>query len=162
MGFSRQEYWKGWPFPPPGDLPDPGIKPTSPALQADFLLLSHQRSSIWHGKSLFLPFWPYIKYTLSTFTFSFASLLKEKFSPTSGDFYDKWEPMRIVGEKWYFLTWSLIFWQSYDTLLSISVTCGHRVPWYTRGGWGRSQACSGFHPSLLQHHLPPSCLMIYF
>jgi len=29
MGFSRQEYWSGLPFPPPGDLPDPGIEPTS-------------------------------------------------------------------------------------------------------------------------------------
>ena len=35
MGFSRQEYWSGLPCPPPGDLPDPGIKPGSPALQAD-------------------------------------------------------------------------------------------------------------------------------
>ena len=35
MGFSRQEYWRGLPFPSPGDLPDPGIKPQSPALQAD-------------------------------------------------------------------------------------------------------------------------------
>ena len=32
MGFSRQEYWSGLPFPPPGNLPNPGIKPTSPAL----------------------------------------------------------------------------------------------------------------------------------
>ena len=31
MGFSRQEYWSGWPFPSPGDLPDPGIEPRSPA-----------------------------------------------------------------------------------------------------------------------------------
>ena len=30
MGFSRQENWSGWPFPLSGDLPDPGIKPTSP------------------------------------------------------------------------------------------------------------------------------------
>ena len=37
MGFSRQEYWSGLPFPSPGDLPDPGIKPSSPALQADSL-----------------------------------------------------------------------------------------------------------------------------
>ena len=37
MGFSRQEYWSGLPFPPPGDLPDPGIEPESPALQADAL-----------------------------------------------------------------------------------------------------------------------------
>ena len=32
MGFSRQEYWSGLPFPSPGDLPDPGIEPRSPAL----------------------------------------------------------------------------------------------------------------------------------
>ena len=37
MGFSRQEYWSGEPFPSPGDLPDPGIKPRSPTLQADAL-----------------------------------------------------------------------------------------------------------------------------
>ena len=37
MGFSGQEYWSGLPFPFPGDLPNPGIKPVSPALQADFL-----------------------------------------------------------------------------------------------------------------------------
>ena len=35
--FSRQEYWSGLPFPSPGDLPDPGIEPRSPALQADTL-----------------------------------------------------------------------------------------------------------------------------
>ena len=35
--FSRQEYWAGFPFPSPGDLPDPGIEPGSPALQADSL-----------------------------------------------------------------------------------------------------------------------------
>ena len=37
MGFSRQEYWSGLPFPSPGDLPDPGIEPRSPALEADTL-----------------------------------------------------------------------------------------------------------------------------
>ena len=59
LGFSRQEYWRGLPFPPPGDLPDPGIKPTSlvsPALAGGFfatsttwkalpLLSSHSRVS---------------------------------------------------------------------------------------------------------------------
>ena len=38
MGFSRQEYWSGLPVPSPGDLPNPGIKPGSPALQAYSLL----------------------------------------------------------------------------------------------------------------------------
>ena len=37
MGFSRQECWSGLPFPFPGDLPNPGIKPRLPALQADAL-----------------------------------------------------------------------------------------------------------------------------
>ena len=46
-GFSWQEHWSGFPFPPPGDQPEPGIKPmslVSPALQAEALLLSHQGS----------------------------------------------------------------------------------------------------------------------
>ena len=37
MGFSRHEYWSGLPFPSPGDLPDPGIEPRSPALEAEAL-----------------------------------------------------------------------------------------------------------------------------
>ena len=44
MGFSRQEYWSGLPFPTPGDLPDPGIEPVSllsPDWQADSLPLHH-------------------------------------------------------------------------------------------------------------------------
>jgi len=48
MGFSRQEYWTAFPCPPPGDLPNPGIKPVSPAapaLQVNSLLLSYQGSS---------------------------------------------------------------------------------------------------------------------
>ena len=49
MEFSRQEYWSGLPFPSPGDLPDPGIKPGSPALQADALPSEPQ---IWSIKSL--------------------------------------------------------------------------------------------------------------
>ena len=44
MGFSRQEYWNGLPFPSSGDLPDPGIESGSPALLSDSLPLSHQES----------------------------------------------------------------------------------------------------------------------
>ena len=46
MRFFRQEYWSGLPFPSPGDLPDPGIEPMSPALQADSLL-SEQPGKPW-------------------------------------------------------------------------------------------------------------------
>ena len=45
MGFSRQQYWSGLPFPSPGDLPNPGIEPGSPALQADSLLTELQGKS---------------------------------------------------------------------------------------------------------------------
>ena len=44
MGFARQEYWRGLPFPSPGGLPNPSIKLVSPELQVDSLLLSHQGS----------------------------------------------------------------------------------------------------------------------
>ena len=44
MGFSRQEYWRGLPFPSPGNLPYPGIDPRSPALQAESLPTSYKGS----------------------------------------------------------------------------------------------------------------------
>ena len=44
MGFPKQEYWSGLPFPSPGDPPDPGIEPRSPALQADSLPFELQES----------------------------------------------------------------------------------------------------------------------
>ena len=50
MEFSRQEYWSALPFPSPGDLPDPGIEPGSPALQADALPSEPQGSLIFHSK----------------------------------------------------------------------------------------------------------------
>ena len=43
MGFSRQEYWSGVPFPSPGDLPDPRIEPRSPALEADAFPFPNRR-----------------------------------------------------------------------------------------------------------------------
>ena len=46
VGFSRQEYWSELPFPSPGDLPNPGIKPRFPVLQADSLLTEPPRKPI--------------------------------------------------------------------------------------------------------------------
>ena len=67
MGLSRQEYWSGLPFPSPGDLPDPGIEPGAPALEADTLpseppgkssismsILFQQRRR-WHPTPVLLP-----------------------------------------------------------------------------------------------------------
>ena len=64
MGFSRQEYWSGLPFPSPGDLPDPGIEPGSPTLEADALTSEPQgspnhsisSSQIWHFATSII--WP--------------------------------------------------------------------------------------------------------
>ena len=50
MGFSRQEYWSGLPFPPPGDLLNPGIKPGSPALGGGFF------TPVPPGKQFYLTF----------------------------------------------------------------------------------------------------------
>ena len=48
-GFSRQEYWSGLPFPSPGDPPDPGIEPASPALAGGFFTTEHQGSPVIYG-----------------------------------------------------------------------------------------------------------------
>ena len=50
IGSSRPEYWSGLPFPSPGDLPDPGIKPVSPALAGGFLTTAPP------GKPIFIPY----------------------------------------------------------------------------------------------------------
>jgi len=49
MGFFRQGYRNGLPFPPPGDLPDPRTKPVSPELQADSLL-THPSGNLYSNK----------------------------------------------------------------------------------------------------------------
>ena len=50
MGFSRQEYWSGLPFPSPGDLPNPGTEPMSPAFQADALTSEPLVKPVWASK----------------------------------------------------------------------------------------------------------------
>ena len=64
MGFSRQEYWSGLPFPSPGDLPDPGIKPRSPDCRQILDHLSHQGSpfhdSAWLYSYSLQSFWNHV------------------------------------------------------------------------------------------------------
>ena len=91
MGFSRQEYWSGFPFPPLGDLPDPGIKPTSPAFptwQADSLPLGHQgkRSLGVCSNSCPLSHWCYLTISSSAAPFSFCL---QSF-PASESFLIRW------------------------------------------------------------------------
>ena len=90
MEFSRQEYWSGLPFPSPGDLPDPGIEPGSPATQADAQMLyrlSHQGSpflslvtkSIWglHKPSQWGTLYLLLKSMSEAFS-SFPTLIKHQ------------------------------------------------------------------------------------
>ena len=53
MGFRRQEYWNQLPYPSPGDLPDPGIKPASPALAGRFFSIEPPGKPI-SGDTLFI------------------------------------------------------------------------------------------------------------
>ena len=70
MGFSRQEYGSGLPFPSPGDLLDPGIEPGSPALQADAL------PSEPPGNPVFLIYWSYISFLFLSLSSSFPGILE--------------------------------------------------------------------------------------
>ena len=117
MGFSRQEYWSGLPCPPPGDLPNPGMEPGSPAFLEDSLLLSHQGSPT--------KLCPYVRiiifiYYLNIFTtYSFIQISASSSSTNSLDFsvstyilimYFHWQITPALIQKpaccnFFFLTW---------------------------------------------------------
>ena len=65
MGFSRQEYWSGLPFPLPGDLPNSGIEPRSPTLRGILYHLSHQRrpyiTQMGYNKAQIIKAWHLVK-----------------------------------------------------------------------------------------------------
>ena len=75
LGFSRQEYWSGLLFPSPGDLPDPGIKPRSPALQAD--ALPSELPGNWTRWSLKAELWIKLKKKLRIFFFFWGQWKKQ-------------------------------------------------------------------------------------
>ena len=87
MGFSRQEYWSGLPFSPPGDLPDPRIKPTSPALAVGFFTTS----SVWE---VLIQTWAYF------FLYYFTACLSHAHTDTHRDF---------SGSKWKYTSLALYF-----------------------------------------------------
>ena len=70
MEFSRQKYWSGLPFPPPEDLPDPGIAPQSPTVQADALLSKPLGKSLTYAdkfKELYLKEFVYVCVSVYTY-----------------------------------------------------------------------------------------------
>ena len=68
MGFSRQEYWNGLPFPPEGNLPDPGIEFASPALAGGFFTTESP-------EKLLVPILVHIKFTIRIFIFNLQNLM---------------------------------------------------------------------------------------
>ena len=73
MRFHRQEHWSGLPFPSPGDLPNPGIEPMSPARQVDSLSLSHLGRP-----SVFLLYCKFIKHRNTFFLIYLQSMVHSK------------------------------------------------------------------------------------
>ena len=121
MGFSRQEYWSGKPFPPPGDLVDSGMDPGSPALQADSYCLSRQGSPSNYIKSCLLSFsftgpvgsvhflfWS-SQHTVYSMAADFPFMTKERLCREAS--LEQWRAMfaRSTAVKWQHLHWSWVF-----------------------------------------------------
>ena len=101
MGFSKQECWSGLPFPSPGDLPGPGIKPGSPALQADAL------PSEPPGKP---PYQPYLRTALIRYP-AFELLSGGKHTEPVPDTWPSWSfPLIISKSSGWHLWWKAGKW----------------------------------------------------
>ena len=100
MAFSRQGYWSGLPFPSPGDLPSPGIEPSSPTLQVDSLPLSYQgipnciadqdKKQIW----VWCYPWTWLVFCLIVMISPVLCLLDVLYfvhSPRGGNLFEDWE-----------------------------------------------------------------------
>ena len=74
MRFSRQEYWSGLPFPSPGDLPDPGIEPASPASQVDSLLTEPLGKTLWSTFQLVCMYVCVCAYTQETLMYMYMHM----------------------------------------------------------------------------------------
>ena len=74
MIFPRQEYWGGLPFPCPGDLPDLGIGPVSPALRGGFFLSLIRQESAFSGGSLFSHLCPPSVFFLAAYVYPITAL----------------------------------------------------------------------------------------
>ena len=115
MEFSRQEYWSGLPCPSPGDLPDPGIKPRSPTLQAEILYcLSYPESPATHRET---SNWKYECLKSHRICFCFLTLfLLHKLSLCSCNLSQMWMVLLVVTD--------MQFEDYMQSALSI-----HRVPY---------------------------------
>ena len=86
MGFSRQEYWNGFPCPPPGDPPNPGIEPAFPDCRQILLPLSHRASPKAHNKLVQI-----CQYWVSKVGFQRYSKLEPKYSSIKNQKEEKYQ-----------------------------------------------------------------------
>ena len=102
MGCSRQEHWSGLPCPPPGDLPYPGIEPTSPALQVDSLPLNNQEAQLNISTLYNLVFcysFKKLKVKLYIISLSYMMLLKHSFKIRKIQSSFKYKPKNYKGRR---------------------------------------------------------------
>ena len=140
MGFSKQEYWSGLPFPSPGDLPEPGIEPRSPALQADSLP-SEECGSRWIYETC---------KQLSVLNFFSSRKSKHTIlwqTPRVGrdGNFTPWVTARVKQREWRgyevllgWITWWAVLWVEVDGETAVPGTASGWSPPDTRlltGGW---------------------------
>ena len=121
MGFSRQEYWSGLPFPSPGDLPDPGTEPmslTSPALTGGFLTTS----PTWEVQIVF----PILKVSFTilkvSFTISKVSFKNSKAYTSKAKIEDS-QSLQMCTLKLSFYTTKLSWLMQKNSLLNSEIKC---------------------------------------
>ena len=94
MGFSRQEYGSGLPFPSPGDLPNPGIDPGFPTLQADSLTSEPPGKPLWRIVSLLNTFCGPVLHIGSAAVYKYVTRVPRDY--TLDEETQKWSSKRII------------------------------------------------------------------
>ena len=115
IGFPRQEYWGGLPFPFPGDLPDPGVEAASAALQGDSLPLSHQGSPPLCYKRLLI-------FEIQ----SVESIVGKEFQKHSNKWSIRaWREKTVQG----YVIWQDFLRSSEGLSLRMGFVCSYAFPW---------------------------------
>ena len=144
MGFSRQEYWNGLPCPPPGDLPNLGIKPRSPTLQVDSLPSEPPGKLINTGVG----------------SLSVSSWLRNwtGVSCIAGEFFTSWTTREACAREYSPLIYIYTTFRVslnlvvVEGLLSCWTNCSDNLQWHRRGKHGRPQLpCLLLHGVLFNH-----------
>ena len=156
MGISGPEYWNGWPFPSSGDLPDPGIEPGSPALQADSLPPEPPGQSYWRCNDLEGGAWTilwdcvFLHFLLSIQIIMLCLRCRHCLPIDQNYFYRTWTWFYNfpVNESTLHMRWPK-YWN-----FSLSISPSNEYPGLVsfRKDWLDLLAVQGTLKSLLQHH----------